>query len=128
MNAWRTPKRIFNAHPADQPAQLPVDLRSSSLWARLPTPVAAKAGSVPMRIPPCAHPAVTKKMLPGLCRRALDGKAGVSAFLVVSGAASRSRGTIGGTDVERNASDARRCRMIGGRLPERTLNIPATNR
>src|ERR1700694_4229667 len=41
------PKRIFDAHPPDQYAQLRVDLRSPSPWARLPTPVAAKAGSVP---------------------------------------------------------------------------------
>ena len=47
VNAWRAPKRILDAHPADQSAQLRVDLRSPSLWARLPTPVAAKAGSVP---------------------------------------------------------------------------------
>src|SRR5713101_3486658 len=47
VDAWRAPKRIFDAHPPDQHAQLRVDLRSPSLWARLPTPVAAKAGSVP---------------------------------------------------------------------------------
>src|ERR1700676_3248788 len=47
VDAWRAPKRIFNAHPADQYAQLRVDLRSPSQWARLPTPVAAKAGPVP---------------------------------------------------------------------------------
>src|SRR5258708_39403670 len=47
VNAWRAPKRIFDAHPLDQYAQLRVDLRSPSPWARLPTPVAAKAGSVP---------------------------------------------------------------------------------
>src|SRR5258708_10861152 len=47
VNAWRTPKRIFDAHPPDQRAQLRVDLRSPSLWARLPTPVAAKAGPMP---------------------------------------------------------------------------------
>src|SRR6476646_9761567 len=47
VNAWRAPKRIFDAHPPDQYAQLRVDLRSPSLWARLPTPVAAKAGPVP---------------------------------------------------------------------------------
>jgi hypothetical protein len=35
------------ADPPDQCAQLRVDLRSPSLWARLPTPVAAKAGPVP---------------------------------------------------------------------------------
>src|SRR5712692_2775822 len=47
VDAWRAPKRIFHAHPPDQYAQLRVDLRSPSLWARLPTPVAAKAGPVP---------------------------------------------------------------------------------
>src|SRR5260370_25899241 len=45
VDAWRAPKRIFDAHPPDQYAQLRVDLRSQ--WARLPTPVAAKAGPVP---------------------------------------------------------------------------------
>src|SRR5260221_4656580 len=48
VNAWRAPKRIFDAHPPDQYAQLRVDLRSPSQWARLPTPVAAKAGPLPM--------------------------------------------------------------------------------
>src|SRR5258707_1666861 len=38
---------FFDAHPPDQHAQLRVDLRSPSQWARLPTPVAAKAGPVP---------------------------------------------------------------------------------
>jgi hypothetical protein len=47
MDAWRAPKRILDAHPPDQDAQLRLDLRSPSPWARLPTPVAAKAGSVP---------------------------------------------------------------------------------
>src|SRR6202142_4013867 len=47
VNAWRTPKRILHAHPPDQRAQLRVDPRSPSQWARLPTPVAAKAGAVP---------------------------------------------------------------------------------
>src|ERR1039457_2819736 len=47
VDARRAPKRIFDAHPPDQCAQLRVDLRSPSLWARLPTPVAAKAGPVP---------------------------------------------------------------------------------
>src|SRR5260370_16156692 len=36
VNAWRTPKRILHAHPPDQYAQLRVDLRSPSPWARLP--------------------------------------------------------------------------------------------
>ena len=47
VDAWRAPKRIFDAHPPDQSAQFRVDRRSSSLWARLPTPVATKAGPVP---------------------------------------------------------------------------------
>src|SRR6266700_7882353 len=47
VDAWRAPTRIFDAHPPDQYPQLRVDLRSPSLWARLPTPVAAIAGSVP---------------------------------------------------------------------------------
>lgn len=46
VDAWRAPKRIFHSHPPDQRAQLSVDLRSPSLWARLSTPVAAKAGPV----------------------------------------------------------------------------------
>ena len=47
VNAWRAPQRIFDAHPPDQYAQLGADPRSPSQWARLPTPVAAKAGAVP---------------------------------------------------------------------------------
>jgi hypothetical protein len=47
VNAWRTPKQILHAHPPDQRAQLRVDLRSPSQWARLPTPVVAKAGPMP---------------------------------------------------------------------------------
>src|ERR1700738_1287173 len=47
VDAWRAPKRIFDAHPPDQYPQLRVDVRSPSLWARLPTPVAAKAGPMP---------------------------------------------------------------------------------
>jgi hypothetical protein len=39
VDTWRAPKRIFDAHPTDQYAQLCVDLRSPSPWARLPTPV-----------------------------------------------------------------------------------------
>jgi hypothetical protein len=46
VNAWRAPKRILHVHPPDQRAQLRFDLRSASQWARLPTPVAAKAGPV----------------------------------------------------------------------------------
>src|ERR1700731_3660879 len=47
VNAWSAPKRILHAHPPDQRAQLRVDLRSPSQRARLPTPVAKKAGPVP---------------------------------------------------------------------------------
>src|SRR6266481_4573504 len=47
VDAWRAPQRVFDAHPPDQRAQLRVDLRSPSQWARLPTPVAAKAGPMP---------------------------------------------------------------------------------
>ncbi|WP_198031930.1 hypothetical protein [Bradyrhizobium sp. Ec3.3] len=43
--AWRVPKRIFDA--PDQDAQLRLGWRSLSPWAPLPTPVAAKSGSVP---------------------------------------------------------------------------------
>src|SRR3979411_460918 len=32
VNARRAPKRIFDAHPPDQHAQLRVDLRSPSQW------------------------------------------------------------------------------------------------
>src|ERR1700751_5287712 len=44
---WRAPKRIVDAHPPDQDAQLRLDLRSPSPRARLPAPVAAKSSSVP---------------------------------------------------------------------------------
>src|SRR5437879_952129 len=40
VDAWRAPKRILHAHPPDQDAQLRLDLRSPSQWARPPTPVA----------------------------------------------------------------------------------------
>src|SRR3984893_1827869 len=47
VDAWRAPKRVFDAHPPDQRAQLRVDLRSASQWARLPTPIVTKTGPVP---------------------------------------------------------------------------------
>jgi hypothetical protein len=47
VNAWRASKRIFDAHPPDQHAQLRLDLRSPSHWTRLPTPIATKADPVP---------------------------------------------------------------------------------
>jgi hypothetical protein len=48
MDAWRSPERVLDAHSPDQRAQFSIDLRSPSPWARLPTPVVAKAGSMPM--------------------------------------------------------------------------------
>src|ERR1035437_9196633 len=47
VDTWRTPKRIFDAHPPDPHAQLYLYLRSPSQGARLPMPVAAKAGPMP---------------------------------------------------------------------------------
>src|SRR5260370_32389473 len=47
VNAWRTPNRILHAHPPDQRSQRRFDLRSPSQCARLPTPVATKAGLLP---------------------------------------------------------------------------------
>ena len=47
MDARRSPKRILDAHPPDQRAQVRLDLRPPSPRARLPTPVAAKAGTMP---------------------------------------------------------------------------------
>jgi hypothetical protein len=47
VNAWRAPKRILSAHPPDQYAQLHVDRRSPSQWARFPTPETTKAGPMP---------------------------------------------------------------------------------
>ena len=41
------PKRVVDAHSPDQRAQFSIDRRSSSASARLPTPVAAKAGPMP---------------------------------------------------------------------------------
>ncbi len=39
--------RIVNAHPSDEHAQVPIDLRPTSKGAGFPTPVPAEAGSVP---------------------------------------------------------------------------------
>src|SRR5215813_6257243 len=47
VNAWRTPKQIFNAHPPDQRPQIRIDLRATSKRSRLPAPVAAKIGTMP---------------------------------------------------------------------------------
>ena len=42
-----SPKRVLNAHSPDQSAQLRADLRPPAKRARLPTPVATKAGPMP---------------------------------------------------------------------------------
>src|SRR5213080_2948500 len=47
MDAWRSPQRIFRAHPPDQRAQVRVDLRPASKRAGLPTPVPPEAGPMP---------------------------------------------------------------------------------
>jgi hypothetical protein len=47
VNTPCSPKRIFDAHPPDQYAQLRVDLRTPSPRVRFPTPIATKAGPVP---------------------------------------------------------------------------------
>src|SRR5450432_3008366 len=47
VDTWHTPKRIFDAHPPDQYLQPYLNLRAPSQRARLPTPVAAKAGPMP---------------------------------------------------------------------------------
>src|SRR4030088_3207649 len=48
MDARRTPKKILRAHLPDQRAQFCLDLRSPSPSTRFPTPIAAKAGPMPM--------------------------------------------------------------------------------
>ena len=82
MDAWGTPERIFDTHPADQSAQLRVDLRSPSPWVRLPTKVTPKAGSVPTheRLGPddgesvedCREPAIQLDKEPAILVRELD--------------------------------------------------------
>jgi hypothetical protein len=47
MDAWRAPNRVLNAHPPDQYAEVRLNLRPPSPRARLPTPIAAKAGTMP---------------------------------------------------------------------------------
>src|SRR5712692_22107 len=49
MDAWRTPKLVLRAHPPDQHAQFHLDSRAPSPRVRFPTPIATKAGSVPMQ-------------------------------------------------------------------------------
>src|SRR5260370_27291540 len=43
----RTPQRIVNAHPPDQRAQFPIDLRSASKRAGFPPPVPTEFASMP---------------------------------------------------------------------------------
>jgi hypothetical protein len=47
VDAWRSPKRVLDIHPPDQHTQIGLDLWPPSQRARLPTPVAAKAGPMP---------------------------------------------------------------------------------
>src|SRR5664280_1815022 len=47
VDAWRSPKRVLDAHPPNQHAQLGLDLWPPSPRARLPTPITAKAGPMP---------------------------------------------------------------------------------
>src|ERR1700751_721481 len=47
VNTRCSPKRIFDAHPPDQRAQVRLDLRPPRRRARLPAPIMAKAGPVP---------------------------------------------------------------------------------
>src|ERR1035437_5638172 len=47
VDARRTPKQILRAHLPDQRAQFCLDLRSPSPSTRFPTPIAAKAGTMP---------------------------------------------------------------------------------
>src|ERR1019366_1935482 len=47
VDTRRTPKRILHAHLPEQRAEVRLDLRPPSPAPRLPTPVAAKAGTMP---------------------------------------------------------------------------------
>jgi hypothetical protein len=47
VDSWRTPKRVLNAHPPDQYAEVRLDQRPPSPRTRLPTSVATKAGTMP---------------------------------------------------------------------------------
>src|ERR1035437_6109938 len=47
VDARRPPKRVLDAHLPDQRTDFSIYLRSPSQWARLPAPVAAKAGPMP---------------------------------------------------------------------------------
>ena len=47
VDARRSPKRVLDTHLPDQRTDFSLYLRSPSQWARLPAPVAAKAGPMP---------------------------------------------------------------------------------
>ncbi len=47
VDTRRSPERVLDAHLPDQRAEVRFDLRPPSPRARLPTPVAAKAGTMP---------------------------------------------------------------------------------
>ena len=47
MDARRSRKRVLDTHLPDQRTDFSLYLRSPSQWARLPAPVAAKAGPMP---------------------------------------------------------------------------------
>src|SRR5258706_14904568 len=47
VNAGSAPKRIFDAHPPDQRAQIRLDLRPPSQRSRLPAPAAAITSPMP---------------------------------------------------------------------------------
>src|SRR6266496_5775537 len=66
VDAWRTPKRIFDAHPPNQHTQLCLYLRSPSQAARLPLPVA-----VPRNPAPCQRTSVSGRMIVRTCK--IDG-------------------------------------------------------
>jgi hypothetical protein len=50
VDARRAPKRVLNAHPSNQCAQLCLDLWPTSPSTRFPTPVTAKADPVPIMV------------------------------------------------------------------------------
>src|ERR1700680_2173266 len=52
VDAWRAPKRIFDAHPPDHRAQFRLDLWPPSPSTRFLTPVAAKAVPTHERLGP----------------------------------------------------------------------------
>src|SRR6476619_2936702 len=68
MDTRRAPKRIFDAHLPDQRAQLRLDLRAPSQWARSPPPIAAKASPMPthQRLGPDNHENLQNRRKPAI--------------------------------------------------------------